>query len=311
MRSHFSPIEPYRTGTLPASDGHIVYFEECGNPNGIPVLFLHGGPGSGCRAEHRQFFDAGRFRAVLFDQRGCGRSTPLGSLQSNTTPDLIADIEALRYLLGIERWIVFGGSWGATLTLAYVVVHPARVAGMVLRGVFLASAGELDWYINGLGQALRQARAELDEGLTSAERGGLIQTYAARTSSMNPAVRDAAALAWLRYEAAAMNVPLPDTLTPQSRGKALVQLHYLANGCFFDADDILRRLRALQTIPTIVVQGARDRICPPAAARSVAAAIPGAELVLLADEGHAASAELMASALIDALDRVAEKYGNS
>lgn len=308
MRSPSSPIEPYRTDVLPASGGHSIYFEEYGNPNGIPVLFLHGGPGSGCRPEHRQFFDARRFHAVLFDQRGCGRSTPVGFRKSNTTPDLIADIEVLRCLLGIERWIVFGGSWGATLALAYVVAHPEHVAGMVLRGVFLASAGELDWYINGLGQELRQARAALDEGLAIAERGSLIQAYASRTASMNPAMRDAAALAWLRYEAAAMDVPPPDKLTPQSLGKALVQLHYLANGCFFDAADILRRLSTLPAIPTIVVQGARDRICPPTAAQLVAAAIPDAKLMLLSEAGHAATARRMVDALIDALGRVAEKY---
>lgn len=311
MRSHFPPAEPYRNDVLPVSGGHCIYFEECGNPDGIPVLFLHGGPGSGCRTEHRQFFDARRFRAVLFDQRGCGRSTPAGSCESNTTPDLVADIEALRSALGIERWIVFGGSWGATLALAYVVAHPARVAGMVLRGIFLASAEELDWYINGLGQELWQARTRLDEGLSEVERGNLVQAYALRIASTNSTVRDAAALAWLRYEAAAMDAPLPEQLTVQSLGKAQVQLHYLARGCFLDSADVLHQLTLLHDIPVIVVQGARDRICPPAAARAVVAAIPGGELVLLADAGHAATAEIMANALVDALRQIAKKYRNS
>lgn len=304
-------IRPYRHDWLPVDGGHRLYFEEAGNPAGVPVVFLHGGPGSGCKPEHRQYFDPDMQRAILFDQRGCGRSEPLGSLVANTTAHLLADMESLRQALGIERWIVFGGSWGSTLALLYSLAHPAAVAGLLLRGVFLASPAEIDWFLTGLGHELPEARAALDAVLAPGEQTNPIRALARRTASADFSTRAAAARAWLAWEAATMDAPADPQPSPAQLAKAIVQLHYLAHDCFLDSADLLRRLPELAGIPTIIVQGGQDHICPPHTAQAVAAAIPGAELLLLADEGHSGLSPPMADALCAALGGLAAKYGNS
>jgi proline iminopeptidase len=307
-------LTPYRQDWLPVGDGHLLYFEEVGAPDGVPVVFLHGGPGSGCKPEHRDLFADGGLRGILFDQRGCGRSTPLGGITANTTAHLIDDLEALRRALGIERWIVCGGSWGTTLALCYALEHRAAVAGLALRGIFLASPAEIAWFLDGLGGGLPAARAALDAALTPEERANPIRALGYRAASADFSEREAAARAWLAWEAATMDAPADPAPGPTQLAKAVVQLHYLAHGCFLDSTDLLRRLPELAGLPTIIVQGGQDRICPPHTAQSVAAAIPGAELHLLADEGHSGLTPPMVDALRAALVRLvrlATKYRKS
>lgn len=303
--------EPYRQNWLSVDNGHCLYFEEVGTQTGTPIAFLHGGPGSGCKPEHRVFFDPASHRGILFDQRGCGRSTPLGNLSDNTTSHLIADLETLRNTLGIERWIVCGGSWGATLALHYALEHRSAVAGLALRGVFLASSEEVAWFLDGLGSELSIARTALDAMLTPEERVDPIRALARRIASDNIFERNTAARAWLDWEAATMDNPTDPRPGPVKLAKAAIQLHYLAHNCFLDSDELRRRLPELAGIPTIIVQGAKDRICPPHTAQMVVAAIPGTELHLLAEEGHSGLTPPMIGALRTALARLSDKYGNS
>lgn len=297
---------PFRTHQLAVGGGHSLYVEECGRADGMPLVFLHGGPGSGCSPEHRRFFDPSRFRAVLFDQRGSGRSEPLGRLQDNTTAHLVADIERIRAALGIERWIVFGGSWGSLLALAYAIRHPAPVAGLVLRGIFLGSDDELRRFVNGADGAAPIAWQAFAKGIPPQERGDLLRAYTARLL-----VRDAgAARRWLDYERALMGeAPLADAPDARRLAKTAIQAHYLDNGCFTDPDTLLAGCADLRHIPVCIVQGRRDAVCPPAAARRVHRVLPQAEWVDVEDGGHNALAPDMAAACVAALARVATRAG--
>jgi proline iminopeptidase len=299
----YPPLEPFAEQQLPVGGGHALHVEQCGNPAGFPVFFLHGGPGSQVRAVHRRFFDPRFYRVVLFDQRGCGRSTPRGSIEENTTARLVEDIETLRGRLGLERAMLFGGSWGATLALAYAAAHPRRVAAMVLRGVFLGSRQEVDWYLGRLGEeSVPQARRALAEGAGP----DLLAHYHGRVVSRNDA---AAAQRWVGYEnavmsldaghAAAANDP-EDPATVLARAR--VQLHYLAHDCFLGQGELLGSLERLGGVPVLIVQGGRDRVCPPRAALELAARLPQAEVRLIEDGGHSATGPAMARALRRAAD---------
>ncbi|MGE3394790.1 MAG: prolyl aminopeptidase, partial [Steroidobacteraceae bacterium] len=240
-RSLYPPIEPYRHGMLAVTDGHELYWEECGNPRGKPVVFLHGGPGAGCDTRARRFFDPARYRIVLFDQRGCGRSRPHASLEHNTTWDLVADIERLRQLLDIERWQVFGGSWGSTLALAYAETHPARVTELVLRGIFLLRKGELDWfYEKGLGASAMYPDLweEYVAPIPAAERGELVQAFYRRLTGADRAAALAAARAWAIWEGSTSFLMMdPDNVRKWGEEEfalavARIECHYFINGGF-------------------------------------------------------------------------------
>lgn len=300
----FPDIEPYRRQWLEADAGHRIYCEESGNPHGLPVIFLHGGPGSRTRAEHRRYFDPRRYRIVLFDQRGCGLSTPAGSIAANTTQHLVGDIERLRLQLGVRRWVLFGGSWGSTLALAYATTHSQAVAGMILRGVFLGSRDEIQWYLDGMRRFIPEAWAEF-----AGDGADVIGRYQRLVGHADPGVSVPAARRWYDYEARTMTLgglsgaigaPPADELLARVR----VQVHYLANECFLKEGELLGNLWRVPRVPSIIVQGRQDMICPPAAAVAVAQKLEGAELELVAGAGHAASQPAMASRLCAAAARM-------
>jgi proline iminopeptidase len=306
----YPPIEPFQTGGLAVDSTHSIYYEQSGNPSGFPVLFLHGGPGSQVRPQHRQFFDPAFYRIVLFDQRGCGRSTPRGGIVHNTTWHLVADIEGLRRQLGVERWLLFGGSWGSALALAYAQSHPRRVAGLILRGVFLASASELDWYVNGLRDFLPSAWRDLTGGRSE----GVVARYHAAVNHPDLATAEQAARIWVGYEEAAMQLGSGATPVASAAGevaalldRARVQLHYLANECFLRRDELLQTAWKVATVPCIIVQGRLDMICPPVTASDLAERLPHAELRMVESGGHSGSQPIMAAALRTAADDMRER----
>lgn len=303
----FPEVAPFRNRHLATGDGHVLHVEECGRHDGVPLVFLHGGPGSGCSPAHRRLFDPSRFRAVLFDQRGCGRSTPLASLQNNTTAHLVLDIERIREALGIERWIVFGGSWGSLLAIAYASQYPARVMGLVLRGIFLGSNDELRRYAQGLDNVAPMAWQAFAAGVPAAERNDLLRAYTGRLLDSDPA----AVRHWLDYERALMGEPpLAGAPTTWQLAKTMVQAHYLANGCFSDPAALLASCDGLRHLPAAIVQGSRDLVCPSRTAELLHRALPQAEWVAVPTGGHNALAADMAAACIAALGRVAERAGS-
>ena len=301
----FPLIEPYRRDWLAVGGAHRIYFEECGNPAGLPVLFVHGGPGSRSRPAHRRFFDPALYRIVLFDQRGCGLSTPLGSTFDNTTSHLVADIEQLRRHIGVDRWLLFGGSWGSTLSLACAIAHPERIAGMVLRGVFLGSHAELDWYLAGLRRFVPEAWTELAANVS----GPVIEHYRRLIDDPEREVAVAAARRWCDYEARVMALGGPsngeDATAPEEMlARVRVQLHFLAHDCFLRPNELLDNLRHIGTKPIILVQGRMDMMCPPATAAAVAQRLPGSELRMVADGGHSALQFAIAAELCAATSRI-------
>jgi proline iminopeptidase len=300
----YPPLEPRVSEHLAVSAGHRIYYEVCGAEAGAPALFLHGGPGSSIGAVHRRFFDPVFYRIVLFDQRGCGRSTPLGETVANTTDDLIDDIERLREHLAVERWMLFGGSWGSTLALAYAQRHPQRVAGLVLRGVFLGSRDEVAWFLHGLQRFVPEAWRAFAADATADD---VIGWYRVRVQGGDPAAALAAARRWVAYENALMAVgesaggaARPDDAAVLARVR--VQLHYLAHGCFLPHGGLLDALPPLHDVPAIVVQGRRDLVCPPVTAYTLAARWPRAQLRMVEDGGHSALHPAMAAALVQATD---------
>lgn len=305
----FPEIGPYEAGYLPLSAGHVMYWEQVGNPRGRPVLFLHGGPGAGAGAVHRRFFDPHFWRLVIFDQRGAGRSRPLGSLIENTTPDLVRDIETLRRHLGIEQWLLFGGSWGSTLALAYAQTHPERVAGCVLRGVFLGRPFEVDWFLHGLRTVFPDAHAQFAGFLPEAERADLLGAYLRRLADPEPAVHMPAARAWSIYEGSCSTLlPSPDTVASfaQDRtalGLARIEAHYFAHGLFLPEGGLLGGMHRLARVPAEIVQGRYDMVCPPCTAFDLAAAWPMARLTIVPDAGHSALEPGVRRALVAAVER--------
>jgi proline iminopeptidase len=306
----FAPIEPYRSGRLAVGAGHDLYWEQCGNPAGRPALFLHGGPGSGCSAAHRRFFDPAHYRIVLFDQRGAGRSTPSASLVDNTTPHLVEDIEALRRHLGIERWLVFGGSWGSTLALAYGEAHPERCAGFVLRGVFLGRQQEIDWFFDGIRTIFPDAWHDFAGFLPAAERGDLLAGYRRRLDDPDPEIHVPAAQAWARYEGSCSTLlPSPETVASfttarMAVGLARLEAHYMAHGMFLPEAGLLAGLGRLTGLPAIIVQGRYDMVCPITTADALHRAWPGSEYHVVPDAGHSAMEPGTRTLLVAATERM-------
>lgn len=296
---------------LRVDGAHSLYWEECGNPRGIPVVFLHGGPGAGCSPRHRCFFDPARYRIVLFDQRGAGRSTPRGGLAGNTTQTLVADMEALRTLLGIGRWLIFGGSWGSTLALAYAQAHPAQCLGLVLRGIFLATPGEIDWFMHGMGQIYPDVWEEFSAFLPAQERTDLLQGYYRRLIDPDPAVHMPAARAWSRYEGSCSTL-LPDPETTAhfaddtvALGLARIEAHYFVHQAFLGEDELVRGLANIRHLPCSIVQGRYDIVCPIRTAWRLHHAWPEASFEVVPDAGHSAFEPGIRAALVRATQRFA------
>ncbi len=314
MLKLYPPIEPYEQGHLAVSSLHNIYFEQAGNPQGQPAVFLHGGPGAGIEPIHRQYFDPKLWRVVLFDQRGCGRSTPHAELRENTTWDLVADIERLREHLGIERWMVFGGSWGSTLALAYSQTHPERCSSIILRGVFLLRRKELHWfYQEGANYIFPDAWEDYLAPIPPTGRSDLLSAYQKRLTSQNKQIRLEAAQAWSRWEATTITLyPNPDLvnhfIAPNfAEAFARIENHYFVNGGFFNTDDqLLRNVDKIRHIPAIIVQGRYDVICPMLSAWDLHRAWPEAKFVLVSGAGHAISEPGIRSALLDATDHFAK-----
>ena len=311
--SLYPALEPFRSGRLPVGDGHEIYFEESGNPHGKPVIVVHGGPGGGSYPAMRRFHDPDRYRIVLFDQRGCGRSTPNASLEANTTWHLVADMEHIRTHLGIERWQLFGGSWGSTLSLAYAETHPDRVTELVLRGIFMLRRAELLWfYQDGASWVFPETFAPYKAHIPAAERSDLIQAYYRRLTDPDPAVQLAAARLWSMWEGSALSLlPDPDRVRQfgaddYARAFARIECHFFVNKGFFERDDqILRDAHKIRHIPGIIVHGRYDMCTPVKNAFDLKEVWPEAELVIVPDGGHALTEPGIASALIRATDRFA------
>lgn len=305
----FPDIGPYETGHLPLSPEHVMYWEQVGNPGGPAVLFLHGGPGAGAGAVHRRFFDPHHWRLVIFDQRGAGRSRPLGSLVANTTQDLVNDIEVLRKHLGIERWLLFGGSWGSTLALAYAQAYPDRVAGLVLRGIFLGRKSEVDWFLHGMRAVFPEAHAAFTSFLPEAERGDLLGSYLRRLCDPDASVHMPAARAWSTYEGSCSTLmPSPDTVSSfaqdrSSLGLARIEAHYFANDLFLPKGGLLKQMYRLAHVPAEIVQGRYDMICPAVTAFDLVAAWRMARLTVIPDAGHSALEPGVRRALVAAVER--------
>ncbi|MGE3065605.1 MAG: prolyl aminopeptidase [Hyphomicrobiaceae bacterium] len=291
----YPPIEPYRHERLSVGSGHDIYVEECGNPRGAPVLIVHGGPGGGCNATMRRYHDPDRYRIILFDQRGCGRSTPHASLDDNTTWALVSDMEVLRERLGIERWQLFGGSWGSTLSLAYAETHPDRVTAMVLRGIFLLRRAELEWfYQDGCGWVFPEAYEEFLKPIPVAERGDLISAYHKRLVHPDRAVQIAAARAWSIWEGSTLSLLQdPERLKlfaadAYAIAFARIECHYFVNRGFFQRDgQLLIDAENLRDIPGVIVHGRYDMVTPVKSAWDLSRAWPKAELRIVPDAGHA------------------------
>lgn len=304
--SLFPPIQPLRHGMLAVDALHTIYWEEVGNPNGIPVLFLHGGPGAGLSPQHRRFFDPQAYRVILFDQRGAGKSTPLGEWRNNTTQLLIEDIERLRVMFGIDRWLVFGGSWGSTLALAYGQTHPERCLGFVLRGIFLCTRAEVDWFLHGIEWFYPELYEEFIAPIPPAERADLLQAYARRLLCNDPAVYWPAARAWSRFEGRRVFL-LPQEEEQSSDtldlGVGRLESHYMANGAFLEEDQLVRDVGRIAHLPCVIVQGRYDVICPPLSAHRLHKAWPGAAMRMIPDAGHGALELGIARALVAATEQ--------
>ncbi len=293
-RDLFPPIEPYRTGRLRLDERHTMYWEECGNPQGRPILFLHGGPGAGATAVHRRFFDPVFWRIVIFDQRGAGRSTPLAEIAGNSPEHLVADIEHLRAALGIARWHVFGGSWGSTLALHYAESHPEHCAGLVLRGVFLCRREEVDWFLYGVRTVFPEAWRAFAGHVGEDERSDLLSAYYRRLVDPDPRIHLPAARAWSGYEGACSTL-LPNAETAAAfnedrlaLGLARIEAHYFTHHLFAGDADLVARIGRIRQLPGVIVQGRYDMVCPTRSADELARAWPEAEYVVVPDAGHSA-----------------------
>jgi proline iminopeptidase len=310
LRSSLYPeIEPYNAGMLDLDGRHRMYFEESGNPKGAPVLFLHGGPGAGAAAAHRRFFDPAHYRIVIFDQRGAGRSTPLGEITDNTTPLLVADIEKLREHLGIKKWVVFGGSWGSTLALAYGEFHPERCTGLILRGIFLCRKSEIDWFLYELRNLFPEAWRAFSGPIPAAERGDLLSAYYSRLTNPDPAVHMPAARTWGTYEGSCSTLmPSPETVAyfagdVVSLGLARIEAHYFKHDIFLPENYLLANVDRIRNIPGVIVQGRYDAVCPIVSADDLHRAWPEAEYHIIPDAGHSAWEPGICAALVRACEK--------
>ncbi len=307
----YPPIEPHHTGTLKVSSLHEIYFEESGNPKGKPVVFVHGGPGGGTEPKQRRFFDPRVYRIVLFDQRGCGKSAPGACIEENTTWDLVSDMERIRELLKIDRWQVFGGSWGSTLALAYAQKHPQRVTELVLRGIFLMRKKEIEWFYQKGADALFPDEWEKYlEFIPLEERGDLVGAYHKRLTSTDPNVQIEAAKVWAKWEAATSKLYVDSQLVAKfddvktALAFSRIESHYFVNGAFLeDQNQLLRDVHKIQEIPCVIVQGRYDIPCPMDSAWALHRAWPEAELMIIPDAGHSAFEPGISRALVAATDR--------
>ena len=304
----YPEIEPYDRGMLPLDALHTMYWECSGNPAGIPVVFLHGGPGAGSSPKHRRFFDPESYRIIVYDQRGAGRSLPLGELRDNTTPHLVADLEQLRTHLGVEKWLVFGGSWGSTLALAYAETHPERCLGLILRGVFLCRRSEIEWFLYGLRNLFPEAWEAFAAYLPEAERGDLLGNYYRRLIDPDPAVHMPAAKSWSIYEGSCSTLrPSQETVDyfagdVVALGLARIEAHYFLNDIFLPLNSLLDNASRLHGIPGVIVQGRYDAVCPTVSAFDLHKAWPQAEVHIIDDAGHSAWEPGICAALVVAVE---------
>ncbi len=314
MRQLYSPREPYNQGQLKVSDLHTIHFEESGNPEGKPIVLLHGGPGGGCPPVYRQYFHPDKWRLVMFDQRGCGKSTPHAELRENTTWDLVSDIEKLRSHLGIEQWAVFGGSWGSTLSLAYSQTHPERCTGLILRGIFMLRQKELRWfYQEGASNIFPDAWEEYLKPIPTEERQDMLSAYYKRLTSPDKSVQLEAARAWSIWEASTSKL-LPDVGLMQTFGEeefatafARIECHYFVNKGFLEPEDqLIRNVGKIRHIPAVIVQGRYDVVCPMVSAWELHQGWQEAELIVVPDAGHSMGEPGILSALVEATDKFAD-----
>jgi len=311
----YPELEPYASGRLPLDAVHTMHWEMCGNAAGVPLVFLHGGPGGGCLPHHRRYYDPAFWDIVLYDQRGAGRSTPIASLVDNTTPHLIKDLERLREAMKIDRWLLFGGSWGSTLALAYAQAHPDRVLGLVLRGVFLATASELDWFMHGIRTIFPEAWRAFAEFIPQSERADLLGSYYRRLSDPDPSVHLPAAHAWDRYEGACSTLlPQPDAMTKFDTDAAAlaiarIEAHYFVHKAFLRPDELLTGVSRIRHLPCTIVQGRYDIVCPPITADALARAWPEAEYTVVPDAGHSVREPGITRELVSAVRRMQQRVG--
>ena len=308
--SLFPEIEPNKEYMLTCGDIHNIYVEESGNPDGQPILFLHGGPGGGCGAKQRRFFDPKYYRIILFDQRGCGKSTPLGETKENTTKDLISDIETIRKHLNIKKWILFGGSWGSSLALAYGVRYPEYLIGLILRGVFLSREKELDWFLKDVDQFFPEYYELLLNHKDNINKDNLLEEYTRLVFGNNFNIAKKASVAWNKFEGSVLKLLPTSDLSDNKEinyefelARAKVQLHYINNLCFIDGEKILNKVEVLENIPVEIVQGRYDMVCPPKTAYDLKQRLPHSQLVIIADAGHSASEDGTLSSLISATEK--------
>ncbi len=305
----FPELEPQRSGMLSLDELHTMYWEESGNPKGVPVVFLHGGPGAGSSANHRRFYDAQFYRIIVYDQRGAGRSKPLGELRNNTTPHLIADLERLREFLEIEKWLVFGGSWGSTLALAYAEAHPQRCLGLILRGIFLCRPLEIKWFLYDLKFFFPEAWRRFSEYLPEHERSDLLNHYYRRLTDPDPAVHMPAAKMWSGYEGSCSSL-LPNTQLVAhfeedvtALGLARIEAHYFKHDIFLPDNSLLNNIDKIRHLPSVIVQGRYDAVCPIISADDLHRAWPEAHYLIVADAGHSAWEPGITKELVAATER--------
>lgn len=319
MHVLYPDIKTYQEHKIPVDAPHVLHVEECGNPDGIPVLFLHGGPGAGCELYHRRFFDPQQYRIVLFDQRGCGRSTPHGCLEKNTTQDLVSDIETIRQQLGVESWVLFGGSWGSTLALVYAQTHPEHVQALIVRGIFLSRQADLDWFYKegGASRIFPDQWADLVKPVPENQRHDLIAAYEKLLHSENELQRMAAAKAWSAWEGNCatlrpnQNVIEHFTDLHTAVSLALIEVHYFRHHSFLQENQILNNMERIRHIPGVIVHGRYDMICPLDNATALHHAWGNSELIIIRDAGHSAAEAGITDALVRATDEIAKKVNAS
>lgn len=311
MRDLYPKIKPSETYQIAVDDPHVLYIEESGNPQGIPVLFVHGGPGAGCSPFHRSYFDPEKYRIILFDQRGSGKSVPHASLEKNTTQDLVADMEVIREHLEIDQWLLFGGSWGSTLSLVYAETYPDKVLGLILRGIFLCRPHEIQWfYQQGASQIFPDYWQDFLKPIPAKERADMVSAYYRKLTSENELERMAAAKAWSKWEGRTSTLHPSKTVIDQfsephnALSIARIECHYFMHDSFLETEQILRNAGQLEGIPGIIVQGRYDVVCPMQSAWDLHQVWPDAELQIIPDAGHSA----METGIIDALVRATDDF---
>jgi proline iminopeptidase len=313
----FPFLEPRESGMLELDARHRTYWEECGNASGVPVVFLHGGPGAGSTPDHRRFFDPHFYRIIVFDQRGAGRSLPHGEIVDNTTPLLVADMERLRMHLSVERWVVFGGSWGSTLALAYGAAHPQRCLAFVLRGIFLGSRDEIDWFLYGLRRFFPEAWRAFVRDLSESERRDVLQAYHRRLVHPDPKVHLPAARAWSTYEGSCSTLRpngegfRQSSISPSALSLARIEAHYFMNDIFMPPGALLAGVERIRHLPCWIVQGRYDAVCPIATADLLAHHWPQAHYVVVPDAGHSAWEPGILAALLQAMETLKQCFGES